>query len=114
MVVTVSLPVFSASQFLGVVGIDISLADLMADAAFLKDGSGVMSYAFVIDNLKQTLTHPLISQPSDTSHHPIFVDISLLEFNDGADEVIESMIRWGLLFILQNTYIYNKILKMYC
>ena len=47
---TVSLPVYGSSgNFVGVVGVDITLADLFSDVDYFQQG--VNSYAFVIDNV---------------------------------------------------------------
>ena len=93
MVVTVSLPVYTGNKLIGVAGIDISLTDLMEDAAFLKQGGSSLSYAFVIDNLRQTLVHPLVPQPQDVTEDPVFVDITHLEHDDAVSDVIDSMKR---------------------
>ena len=91
LVVTVSLPVYDGTTFIGVAGVDISMADLMEDVAFLKEGSGSLSYAFVIDSLKHTLVHPLVPQPQDVTDDPVFVDISHLEYDKDTTDVIQSM-----------------------
>ena len=90
---TISLPVFIGGGFIGVVGIDLSLADMLAAASFLKEGSGVTSYTFVIDSIGQTLTHPLVSQPYEVTHEPVFVDIRDVEFDPKVEGVLNSMMR---------------------
>ena len=97
MVVTVSLPVFHQNTFVGVAGIDISLADLLEAATFLQEGGASQSYAFVIDKQRQTMVHPLIPQPQEVTEDPVFVHISNLEFNSDTEEVIASMVRLVLL-----------------
>lgn len=93
LVVTVTLPVFSPTSgaFIGVVGVDISVTDLMADAAFFKKGQN--SYAFVIDKYGNTLTHPLIPRPNSVSSDSIQVNIQVLETDGPATMVIDSMKR---------------------
>ena len=91
MVITVSLPVYDGTTFIGVAGVDISMADLMEDVAFLKEGSGSLSYAFVIDSMNHAMVHPLVPQPQDVTDDPVFVDISHLEYDTGTTDVIQSM-----------------------
>ncbi len=81
MIVSAALPVYTSNTLRGVVGVDLTIEDLVADAAFFD--AGEFSFAFVIDSEGRTIMHPLLPPPNG---NPVFVDIALLEpgaeFND--------------------------------
>ncbi len=87
-----SVPVYDEySTLRGVIGIDISLSDLLAPATYFSGQTH--AYTFVIDPNGLTLQHPLIPNPTAISIDPIFVDITHLEEQDGVASILDSMKR---------------------
>ncbi|XP_077862112.1 VWFA and cache domain-containing protein 1-like [Saccoglossus kowalevskii] len=78
---TAALPVKYNRKLMGVVGVDITLDDLLADVTFFKKGAS--SYAFIFEaNSKaagRALIHPLLPAPMDIADEPIYVHITTLE-----------------------------------
>ena len=78
LVTTVSLSCHHNGQFIGVVGVDITMSDLLADVTYFSQGQS--SYAFLVDRTDgRTMMHPLLPAPSSVTEPPIFVDIRTLE-----------------------------------
>ena len=78
LVTTVSLPCHHNGKFIGVVGVDITMSDLLADVTYFSQGQS--SYAFLVDRTDgRTMMHPLLPPPSSVTEPPIFVDIRSLE-----------------------------------
>ena len=58
-----TLPVFNSGDFVGVVGIDVTLVDLLSDVLVSSSASG---YPFIFDIVdKHTLIHPLLPNPGE-------------------------------------------------
>ncbi|XP_077862056.1 VWFA and cache domain-containing protein 1-like [Saccoglossus kowalevskii] len=78
---TVALPVKYDGQLKGVVGVDITLDDLLSDVTFFKEGD--LSYAFIYESGTKaegrTLMHPLAPAPIRIQDDPVFVHIWSLE-----------------------------------
>ncbi|XP_070571541.1 VWFA and cache domain-containing protein 1-like [Ptychodera flava] len=78
---TVALPVKYNGELKGVVGIDITLHDLLADITYFKESD--TSYAFIYEvNTKaegRTLLHPLLPAPVNLEDDPVFVHVTALE-----------------------------------
>ena len=60
MVISTCLPVNSGGRFVGVMCIDLLLADLVGDMDSFIYGEN--SYAFLIDTNGRTLVHPLLPE----------------------------------------------------
>ena len=92
MVTTVSMPCHYNGQFIGVVAVDITMSDLLADVTYFSQGQA--SYAFLVDRTDgRTIMHPLLPVPSSVTKPPIFVDIRSLEPEKGFDSVYSSIER---------------------
>jgi len=91
---TVSLPCYHDGKFIGVVGTDLSMEDLLSEVTYFRNGQA--SYAFMADNSGRTMMHPLLPSPSNTGDNPIFMDIRDLEPAPSfTSEVFQSMKRGG-------------------
>ncbi|XP_014676321.1 PREDICTED: VWFA and cache domain-containing protein 1-like [Priapulus caudatus] len=90
-VTTVSLPLILEGQLKGVVGIDITMADLLSDVLYLS--ADALSYPFVIDNRGRVMMHPLLPSPVGAYEDPIFVDIRDVERNKNFLEVYDDMLK---------------------
>ena len=104
-VITVSRPLYNNGNLSGVSGVDLTIPDLLGDAAFFGEGS--LSYAFVVDDRgcvragcfcvpvplflttpfsvhlrhhhSRAILHPSLVLPTEVNEPPVLVDISLLE-----------------------------------
>eukprot|EP00118_Oscarella_pearsei_P016090 m.150910 g.150910 ORF g.150910 m.150910 type:complete len:1501 (+) comp38558_c0_seq16:74-4576(+) len=106
LVLTMAVPVYvsksSQRTLAGVIGIDITLADLVSEVTFY--GRGELSYAFIVDNMGVTLTHPLLPVPTNVNRTPTYVDISTLESQTtNFQDVRRSMLSGGNGSVLLNT-----------
>ena len=88
-VLTISLSCFHNGKFIGVVGTDITVEDLLSDITFFNQGQS--TYAFMISNSGRTLIHPLLPAPTDAYGDPFFMDITTLEPDAEFKEVFESI-----------------------
>ena len=62
LITTVTLPLFDGFEFIGVVGVDMTLVDLFADVYNVDNHVG---YAMVFDAIdNRTFAHVLLPQPS--------------------------------------------------
>lgn len=77
MVVTAALPVFYGGNLKGVVGVDLTIEDLVSDVAYFN--AGEYSFAFVTDDVGTVLMHPLLPTPQFASADAIQLDLSQLE-----------------------------------
>ncbi|XP_078657688.1 VWFA and cache domain-containing protein 1-like isoform X1 [Branchiostoma floridae x Branchiostoma belcheri] len=75
---------------LGIVGIDLSMADLMEDMTYYEEGQS--TYAFVIDKNGYTLMHPTLQRPSLVKEQPLHTDISHFEQVPGFQSVQQGML----------------------
>ena len=94
MITTIALPFYSGGHLKGVVGVDMSLRDLLADVSFF--GRTDSSYAFIMDSTGRLLMHPLLPSPQSVSEDPIFLYASAVEPAQEAKQVIKSMLRYKL------------------
>lgn len=75
-VTTVSQPVFVGKDFVGVVGVDVTVSDLFTDVIHFARSN---SYAFVVNRKDGTaLNHPLLPAPMDISSDPVSIVIDVL------------------------------------
>jgi len=89
-ITTAALPVVHGGDLKGVVGVDLTLEDLVADAALFGGGDS-KSYAFITDDLGNVLVHPLLPRPSAVTSPPVVLHISQLEKSAGFSEVEAGM-----------------------
>ena len=73
----------------GVVGVDLTLDDVLADVVYFNDGGD--SYAFLVDRDGMTLSHPGLPLPSDVESDPVLIHITLLETFPGMDSLLADM-----------------------
>ena len=74
---SITLPCYYQGRFIGVVGTDISMEDLLSEITYFQRGQS--SYAFMADSSGRTMMHPLLPAPSAAYADPIFMDITALE-----------------------------------
>lgn len=74
----------------GVTCIDVSLTDLLEDVEFFR--AGLSSYAFLVDDTKRVIIHPLFPRPIDASSDTLYVPIDQLEL-DISRQQIDSIIK---------------------
>ncbi|XP_062512839.1 VWFA and cache domain-containing protein 1-like isoform X2 [Corticium candelabrum] len=94
LVTTVAVPVYSGSgsgrKLAGVIGVDVTVADLVEDITYFRRGE--QSYAFVIDGKGVTLVHPLMPAPIDVADTPKYINIQSLEsYNRTKTDIWSSM-----------------------
>ena len=87
--ITITLPCFHNGNFIGVVGTDIHVEDLLSDITFFNQGQS--TYAFVVSNSGRTLIHPLLPIPTDAYGDPFFIDIRTLETETEFTDVFGSI-----------------------
>ncbi|XP_078384871.1 VWFA and cache domain-containing protein 1-like [Oculina patagonica] len=90
---SITLPCYHQGNFIGVVGTDLSMEDLLSEIAYFQRGQS--SYAFMADSSGRTMMHPLLPAPSDAYGDPIFMDITALEPGTEFYSVFESIKRGG-------------------
>ena len=86
---SITLPCYHQSKFIGVVGTDISMADLLSEVTYFQKGQ--LSYAWMADSSGRTMMHPLLPAPSNAFVDPIFMDITALEPEPGFNMVFQSI-----------------------
>ncbi|XP_022243736.1 VWFA and cache domain-containing protein 1-like isoform X1 [Limulus polyphemus] len=91
LVVSLSQPVYYESRLLGVVGLDINLADLAEDVTYFRHSEDV--YAFLIDKSGMTLMHPSFTRPMFVKKQPLHTPIELLENQPGFQKIREYILR---------------------
>ena len=74
---TITLPCYYQGTFIGVVGTDISMEDLLSEITYFQKGQS--SYAFMADSSGRTMMHPLLPAPSEAYEDPIYMDLTTLE-----------------------------------
>ena len=88
---SVTLPCYHKGKFIGVVGTDLSMEDLLSDITYFQRGEA--SYAFMADSSGRTMMHPLLPAPSHAYGDPFFMDITALEPEPEFYSVFESIKR---------------------
>lgn len=86
---SITLPCYHRGKFIGVVGTDISMADLLSDVTYFQKGQS--SYAWMADSTGRTIMHPLLPAPSNAYEDPIFMDITALETEPSFHDVFQSI-----------------------
>ena len=86
---SITLPCYHRGMFIGVVGTDISMADLLSDVTYFQKGQS--SYAWMADSTGRTIMHPLLPAPSNAYEDPIFMDITALETEPSFHDVFQSI-----------------------
>ena len=85
---TVVLPIYHNAVFKGVVGVDVSLGDMLGDLSYLKSEGG---YVFMVNRQGTTLYHPLLAMPTTITEDSVNVNIDVFETDEGAAAVINSL-----------------------
>ncbi|XP_033103553.1 VWFA and cache domain-containing protein 1-like [Anneissia japonica] len=88
-IISLTKPCFYNQELIGIVGIDVSVGDLLEDITYYHEGE--VSYAFIADKNGNALSHPSLPRPLFVKTQPSFVDIALLEQAPGFDAVKKSM-----------------------
>ena len=88
---SITLPCYHQGKFIGVVGTDIIMADLLSEITYFQKGQS--SYAFMADSSRRTMMHPLLPAPSNAYSDPIFMNITALEPDPEFYSVFESIKR---------------------
>ena len=101
LMITITLPCFHKGNFIGVVGTDIHVEDLLSDITFFNQGQS--TYAFVVSNSGRTLIHPLLPIPTDAYGDPFFIDIRTLETEAEFIDVFVSIKELVRISIMQCT-----------
>ena len=86
---SITLPCYHQGKFIGVVGTDISMADLLSEVTYFQRGQ--RSYAWMADSSGRTMMHPLLPAPSDVYGDPVFMDITALEPEPEFNEIFNSI-----------------------
>jgi len=86
---SITLPCYHGGKFIGVVGTDISMEDLLSEVTYFEKGQS--RYAWMADSSGRAMMHPLLPAPSHGFVDPIFMDITALEPEPGFDAVFQSI-----------------------
>ncbi len=89
LITSITLPCYHQGKFIGVVGTDLSMEDLLSEITYFQRGQS--SYAFMADSSGRTMMHPLLTSPSDAYWDPIFMDITALEPEPEFYPILESI-----------------------
>ncbi|XP_037070715.1 VWFA and cache domain-containing protein 1-like isoform X2 [Pollicipes pollicipes] len=81
LVVSVTQPCYHVDYFIGILGMDLHLPDLVEDLTYFSQIGG--RYAFIVDDHGYTLMHPSFSRPLVEPRHPFHSDISSVEHRPG-------------------------------
>jgi len=79
-------------MFIGVVGTDISMEDLVSDINLLNEGQS--AYAYMTSKSGRTIVHPLLPAPTDAYGDPVYLDIRALEPEAEFNDVFTSMTKY--------------------
>ncbi|XP_033636500.1 VWFA and cache domain-containing protein 1-like [Asterias rubens] len=90
LILTVSQTCYLNSRLLGIVGLEVNMADLLEDITYFKEGD--RSYAFITDMAGFTIMHPSLARPIMASEPPLYADISHFEQSVNFNKVRQSMI----------------------
>ena len=85
------MPGVDDGQFFGVVCVDVTLSYLFSD---IYESLNQLSYSFVMDSRGRLLEHPMLPRPTSLLDDTVFLQMSLLEPGDDADDVRLSMLRY--------------------
>ena len=86
---SITLSCYHKGKFIGVVGTDISMEDLLSEVTYFKKGQSI----WMADSSGRTMMHPLLPAPSNAFVDTIFMDIRDLEAERGFDVVFQSIKR---------------------
>jgi len=84
LVTSVVAPVYKDGNVMGVIGVDVTVLDLVSDLVF--DREFETSYAFIVDAAGNVVWHPALPSPEDITGPP--VKIKDLEISDGFEEFV--------------------------
>lgn len=82
-----------STGFHGVMCTDVKISKLLTEIEYFSEDE--FTYAFLIDGTGRALMHPLLPNAAfvKTTEDPVLLDISVLEREQNAKSVIESMKR---------------------
>lgn len=89
-VISISKPVFHKKKLIGIVGLDISVADLAEDITYFTQSS--RQYAFLLDESGIAVMHPYFTRPTFASEQPMHTDISHLENRIGFHRIRQAIL----------------------
>ncbi|PIK59748.1 putative VWFA and cache domain-containing protein 1-like [Apostichopus japonicus] len=91
LIISVTKPCFKESHLIGVIGLDISVADLLQEVSYFEEG--IKSYAFMIDKQGYTVAHPSLTKPIKMTGPPLFANIEHFEEAVDFETVKAAMLR---------------------
>lgn len=91
LIMSLTRPCYANDQVLGIVGLDMNMADILEDVTYFEEGD--RSYAFLIDNQGLAIMHPSLPKPWLVTEQPIFTSIKHFEQSVGFDKLQEVMLR---------------------
>ena len=84
-------------ELVGVVGVDLSLDELLADAIYFR-AAGDIAFTFLLDSTGRVVTHPFMPKPSSVMSSPIITNFAAFE----RDEAVQKFLKETLHFISTN------------
>ncbi|KAE8746531.1 hypothetical protein FOCC_FOCC006765 [Frankliniella occidentalis] len=90
MVLSIAQPCEVSGRIVGVVGIDLSLSEVVENITYFN--TYAKSYSFFINKEGYTLMHPSLSRPTFSYEQPMATDIKYLENKPGFDSVREKIL----------------------
>ena len=105
----ITLPCYHKGKFIGVVGTDISMADLLSEVTYFQRGQ--RSYAWMADSSGRTMMHPLLPAPSDAYGDPVFMDITALEQEPEFNAILNSIKDGISVLDVPSTYFWRAVDK---
>ena len=111
LVISITLPCYHKGVFIGVVGTDISMEDLVSDINLLNEGQS--AYAFMTSKSGRTIVHPLLPAPTDAYGDPVYLDIRTLQPEADFNDVFTSVTKYvGVLTC--NSFFNLCAVLLYC
>uniref|UniRef100_H2ZMZ9 Cache domain-containing protein n=1 Tax=Ciona savignyi TaxID=51511 RepID=H2ZMZ9_CIOSA len=78
LVVTAAAPVVVNDKLVGVVGVDLTMHELIADVTYFSVAAN-MGYAFLLDIFGKVMMHPLLPSPAAVSDDPVITGVEAFE-----------------------------------
>lgn len=100
---SITLPCYHEGVFIGVVGTDISMEDLVSDINLLNEGQS--AYAYMTSKSGRTIVHPLLPAPTDAYGDPVYLDIRALEPETEFNDVFTSMTKYVVGVLTCNNFL---------
>ena len=83
---------FTSGQLVGVVGVDLSLHELLADITYFRS-AGAAAYAFLIDLTGRVIMHPFLPNPIAVTHDLVVTDIEAFERTKEVQAFLKNTLR---------------------